>query len=110
MNLHHNFYYVSFLEPIDKVLILYNNEQFLHYAITYNYADIFFDLFGEDGIKKINGLTGQESQQILLEAINKLKENIGKNHYQITEGNVRKVLVNLWSCAKIRPDGIWEVN
>lgn len=75
--------------------------------ITYNYAPIFYKLFPKEGIRSLYGLSGAESIPILMEAIDKLKDDVSNNYWECTEGNVKKSLYQLLSFAKLRPDGIW---
>lgn len=76
--------------------------------ITYNYSQHFRRVLGEEGIRVIYGLTGDESSDILIEAIDQLKENEDSNYWVATEGNARKALMQLWHMAILLPDAIWD--
>lgn len=76
--------------------------------VTYNYAPIFYKLFHENGIRVLYGMSGAESISLLSEAIHKLSNDVSKDYWKCTEGNVKKVLHQLLSFAKMRPDGIWS--
>jgi hypothetical protein len=76
--------------------------------ITDNYSNIFYKLFGENGIKNIYGLTGAKSISLLEKAISSLKNDISCDYFEETEGNVKRVLNQLLSMAYMRPDGVWN--
>ena len=76
--------------------------------ITYNYSTIFYKLFPEKGIRILYGMTGADSISLLTEAISKLSDDISEDYWKCTEGNVKKVLYQLVSFAKLRPDGVWN--
>jgi len=76
--------------------------------ITYNYADIFYKLFGEYGIRILYGLSGADSINLLEDAISKLADDVNDDYWKTTEGNVKKVLYGLLAFARLKPDGIWD--
>ena len=76
--------------------------------VTYNYADIFYKVLGEKGIRSIYGLTGKDSIMILSKAISVLKDDVSDNYWEATEGNVRKALSDLLQLAIMKPDAIWD--
>ena len=76
--------------------------------VTYNYADIFYKVLGEKGIRSIYGLTGKDSIMILSKAISELKDDVSDNYWEATEGNVRKALSDLLQLAIMKPDAIWD--
>ena len=76
--------------------------------VTYNYAPIFYKLFPEEGIRLLYNLSGAESIPILIEAIDKLGNDVSRDYWECTEGNVKKVLNQLLAFARLRPDGIWS--
>ena len=78
--------------------------------VTYNYAPIFYKLFHEKGIHTLYGMSGSESISLISTAILKLSDDVSKDYWECTEGNVKKVLYQLLSFAKMRPDGIWSVD
>lgn len=75
--------------------------------VTYNYADHFYRVFGEGGIRSIYGMTGAESIPILEKAISQLSDDVSDNYWDATEGNAKKALCGLLAFAKLRPDGVW---
>ena len=78
--------------------------------ITYNYGRHYRreDVFGEEGIRTIYGMTGAESIPVLKKAIAALKDNVSENYWESTEGNAKKALYGLLAFAQMRPDGIWD--
>lgn len=78
--------------------------------MTYNYSKIFYrpDVFGENGIRSIYGLTGAESIPALQKAINVLHDDVSGNYWMPTEGNAKRALTQLLAMARMRPDGVWE--
>lgn len=88
--------------------------------ITWNYFEIFRKVLGEKGIRVIYGLTGEESQPILKQAIDQLSNNDVvsvetrlnaaklSGYWKPTERNAKEALAQLWCMAELRPDGIWE--
>ena len=80
--------------------------------ITYNYGKIYSqpNLFGEEGIKSLMGLSGAESIPILEKAISELGDDVDPNYWNATEGNAKKPLYQLLAMARMRPDGIWDIS
>ena len=76
--------------------------------ITYNYAEHFYRVFGDNGIRSIYGLTGAESIPVLKAAIAQLKNDVSKDYWEGTEGNAKQALCKLLSLAQLRPDGVWD--
>lgn len=76
--------------------------------ITYNYGQIFRDIFGEKGIRTIYGLTGRESIPLLEQAIDRLNDDISNDYWEATEGNAKQSLKYLLIFAQLRPDGVWN--
>jgi len=78
--------------------------------ITYNYCEFYYrdDVFGEEGIRKIYGMTGLESIPIIENAIAHLKDDVADNYWDATEGNAKRPLYQLIAMARMRPDGIWD--
>ena len=75
--------------------------------VTYNYAKHFVKM-GDEGIRTIYGMTGEESIPILEKAISGLKDDaVPINYWKPTEGNAKEALKGLLVFAKARPDGIW---
>ena len=76
--------------------------------ITYNYWAIFREVLGEEGIRTIYGLTGEESIPLLEKAISELDDNVSTDYWEATEGNAQQALKHLLLFAQLRPDGIWN--
>lgn len=76
--------------------------------ITYNYAEQFYKVFGEKGIRIIYGMSAAQSLPILEEAIIKLKNDISDDYWQSTEGNAKIALLQLYAFAQARLEGIWQ--
>lgn len=76
--------------------------------ITWNYADHFYRVMGEKGIRTIYGMSGAESIPVLKKAISELGDDDSPDYWEPTEGNVKKALYGLLALAQMRPDGIWE--
>ena len=76
--------------------------------ITYNYSKHYYRVFGENGIRTLYGLTGDESIPLLQKAISQLNDDIDPNYWEATEGNAKKALRGLLEFALMRPDCIWD--
>lgn len=94
-------------------------------SVTYNYGRWYYKdyVFGENGIRNINGLSGAESIPVLKKAIAGLEESKeelpeeeinqcleqGVTGYWLpTKENAIRPLYQLLAMAQMRPDGIWE--
>ena len=77
--------------------------------VTYNYHDIFTKVFGKKGIRILENKTAKESIPILEKAIQKLKNNVSRDYWKPTEGNVKKALKGLLRLAKKAPSAIWRI-
>lgn len=91
--------------------------------ITYNYAAVLCKVLQRDvidqdtgkrttlvGLDAINGIYAAETISMLRKAINSLPdEGANESYWHPTEGNVKKVLIQLKALADMRPDGVWEV-
>lgn len=78
--------------------------------VTYNYGDIFRKVMPPDGLRTIEGMSGADSIPVLEKAISKLADNVDKDYWKPTEGNAKRALHGLLALAKLRPDGIWELD
>lgn len=78
--------------------------------VTYNYSKIYYrpDVFGENGIRSIYGLTGAESIPVLQKAIKVLHDDVSNDYWLPTEGNAKRALTQLLAMARMRPDGVWD--
>lgn len=79
----------------------------LRLSITYNYAKMLYNVFGEKGIRTLYGMSGSESIHLLNDAIAKLGDDVHDNYWVGSEGNVKQALVSLLAMAYLRPDGVW---
>ena len=114
-------YDISLNDPVTKEVIKFNEPHMIKggtYAIggsseawlnvTYNYADRFYRVMGENGIRSIYRKTGAESIPILKSAISKLGDDVNLDYWESTDGNAKKALCGLLAFAQMRPDGIWD--
>ena len=76
--------------------------------ITWNYADHFYRVMGDKGIRTIYGMTGAESIPVLKKAIEQLGDDVDEDYWKSTEGNAKRALCGLLAFAQMRPDGIWD--
>lgn len=77
--------------------------------VTYNYAERFYRVFGDVGIRSLNGMTGRKSVGVLDSAISKLGTDTDPNYWKSTDGNARRALEDLRMLARSCPNAIWEV-
>ena len=75
--------------------------------ITYNYAEHYYRVFGEGGVRSIYGKTGAESVPVLKSAIAQLGDDVDDDYWEPTEGNAKRALAQLLALARMRPDGVW---
>lgn len=75
--------------------------------VTYNYAKHFYAVLGEQGIRRIYGMTGAESLPVLREAMARLQDDVDDDYWKSTEGNAKRALTQLCALAHMRPDGVW---
>ena len=114
-------YYIELCDPVSKERILFDNPHMMTggtYAIggmreawlsvTYNYSDIYRRVMGDDGIRSIYGMTGAESIPVLEAAASMLADNATVDYWEGTEGNAKRLLLQLTAMAGMRPDGIWD--
>lgn len=78
------------------------------FNITYNYYQHYRNVFGEDGIRTIYGMSGAESIPLLESAIFKLGDDVDKDYWKPTDGNAKAALYKLLALARMRPDGVWQ--
>ena len=78
--------------------------------VTWNYSKFYNrpEVFGENGIRTIYGMTGAESIPVLKKAIAALGDDVDPDYWAQTEGNAKKALCGLLAFAQMRPDGIWD--
>ena len=118
-------YDISLLDPVTRETIELKEPHFMQGGtyqlggctelwlnITFNYGNIYrrSDVFGENGIHILHGMTALESIPILESATAVLNNDVVDDYWQCTEGNAKRPLCQLLTMAKMRPDGIWEVS
>jgi hypothetical protein len=114
-------YDIKLLDPITKNVIEFEHGHHMRggtYAvggsteawlnITYNYSPHYYKALGVGGIRKIYGMTGAQSIDVLREAIGKLGDDVKANYWESSEGNAKRPLCQLLALAEQRPDGIWD--
>lgn len=78
--------------------------------ITYNYSPLYKRVIGPDGLHTLEGMTGEESLDILYDAVDKLGDDVVDNYWEPTEGNAKAALKNLIYLAERGPEGIWKID
>lgn len=79
--------------------------------ITFNYAQHFCKAFGtKEHIKGFDGKLAVDTIPLLQTAISKLGDDVSTDYWEATEGNAKKALYKLLALAKMRPDGMWEID
>jgi hypothetical protein len=76
--------------------------------VTYNYAQHFYRVLGEKGIRTIYGMSGAESLPLLKAAAEQLGNDVDGDYWKPTEGNVKRAVLQLVALAQMRPDGVWK--
>jgi len=78
--------------------------------VTWNYSKYYYRFISpNDGIKWLNGKTGEEAAPVLLWAFKKLGNKRSENYWDSTEGNAGAAVEALLYFATERPDGIFRV-
>lgn len=80
----------------------------LSFNITWNYAPHLRKALGENGVRTIYGMTGEESIPILEAGIAKLGDDINNDYWESTEGNTKTALRSLLELAQLGLTGIWD--
>jgi len=79
--------------------------------VTYNYGAIIRKVLspseGAQGIRGLYGKTGAETIPLFESAIAQLGDDVSKDYWEPTEGNVKRALLHMKALATLRPDGIW---
>lgn len=78
--------------------------------ITYNYANFYYKIFGEEGLRFIRGKMAAETIPLLKSGCDKLKDDVTSNYWDPTEGNAKRALLQLIALGTMRPDGIWDID
>jgi hypothetical protein len=87
----------------------------LSLSVTYNYANRYYPLIPETedargSLWALHGMSAVDSIPILERAISLLGDDVSDDYWEATEGNAKVALVQLLTMAKLRPDGVWEVD
>lgn len=78
--------------------------------VTYNYSKIFRKVLPPTGIRTLDGMTANESINVLNKAISSLNNNISDDYWEATEGNAKLALIQLMEMALLVPkDSVWEI-
>lgn len=85
-------------------------EMWMH--ITYNYGKNYRrpEVLGDGCIGQFHGMTGLDSIPILETAVAGLGDNVSSDYWEPTDGNAKRALLSLLALAKMRPDGVWDVD
>lgn len=78
--------------------------------VTYNYGGHFRKVMPPNGLRGLDGMMATDSIPILGKGISQLGNDVDNNYWEPTEGNAKKALYGLLALAKLRPDGVWEIN
>ena len=78
--------------------------------VTYNYCGHFRRVMPPKGLRGLDGMMAADSIPILEKGIAHLGNDVDDNYWEPTEGNAKKALYVLLALAKLRPDGVWEIN
>lgn len=81
--------------------------------VTYNYAahyDKVLHVGSERGIRGLHGMSGADSIPLLERAAAALKDDKVDDYWDPTEGNAKSALLQFVALAKMRPDGVWDVD
>ncbi len=82
----------------------------LELDFTSNYGEHFRKVLGKGGIQNIYALSGREAMPLLEKAARKLKDDFSDNHWEPTEGNAKRVLLQLACLSCMAPDGVWWIH
>ncbi len=79
-------------------------------SVTYNYSK-HYNKFFDGGFSSLDKMSAKESMPLLAKAIAELDPDTENpsDYWEPTEGNARRVLVEMLNWAVERPDGIWEI-
>ena len=84
--------------------------RYLELDFTSNYQRHFTRVLGVGGIKNIYGMKGADAGPVLEYAASRLKDNTNPDHWKPTQGNAKKVLIQLATMSRMRPDGTWWIH
>lgn len=72
--------------------------------ITYNYADHFYRIWPDGGIRSLYGKTAKEIIALIDDALPQLGDDVDPDYWKSTEGNAKQALINLQSLARRVPE------
>lgn len=83
--------------------------------VTYNYSVHYVRVYGENGIRSLEGMTAAESVEWLDRGIAELGIDTHQDYWKATEGNARAALVSLQKIAlqavtEGKGDSTWRVH
>lgn len=114
-------YDIELVDPVTKKVLELDSPHFMRggtYAVggtteaslnvTYNYSKHFTRVLGAGGIRSLYGKSAVDSIPMLEKAIAQLGDDVSEDYWEPTEGNAKRSLLQLYTLAKMRPDGIWD--
>lgn len=114
-------YDIHFVDPATKEVVQLDEPHDLkggNYAVggtteawlnvTWNYGKFYHEQFGEEGIRSLYGLTGEQAIPLLAKAIAALGTETDSDYWKPTPGNAGAALLNLLELAKAAPQAIIE--
>ena len=78
--------------------------------ITYNYSEHFLKALHPEGIRWLDGKTGEETKLNLIVAVARLGAKRDQDYWAKTPGNAGHALSILYGWTMEHPDGIWQVH
>ena len=79
--------------------------------VTYNYCGNFRRAFGDErGIHLLEDRQAVDTVPMLTKAIAALGDDVDRDYWKPTDGNAKRALCQLLAMAKLRPDGVWEID
>lgn len=88
--------------PFEHISEVYNTN------IAYNLSKYHYNIFGNDGIRKIYGMKAIDSVPVLEDAISKLGDDATNDCWEATEGNAKRPLLEMLEMAKKYPSAVWS--
>lgn len=83
-------------------------ENYVDINITYNYAPMFYRVFGEKGIRTIYGMTGLQSIPFLLDAKSRIGYFTADLLWDATEDGIHTIMAKLLRMAETYPYWVWS--
>ena len=78
--------------------------------VTYNYASLYREVFGQDGLRWLNKKTASHSEEALELGVLVLGDCKHTDYWAPTKGNAGHALSILLKWAKQNPKATWEVS